>query len=532
MNKGKYVLIVWEIIYNFSLSIYLIYFIFITILVFVNRIHELIWLWIVMAVLSYFLILSFINDLFDRQKISGTSQDVDCDPYNLSKIPHTLIIDFGYKFQTLFGVFFLSTTTMENYAPLIEFETQFNLNKIESTNGTCYLGCYDIPTDQKWQSMPTQRQQDHLRQIQQHVSTFQQSLQKHIPGVKFQPLSLQRIFEEHGLKGQSWGNQVTADSIFLGKMKLAMRDSVLYLTRENPDNPEEKEQVLISIIGVTSKVKDNFQLLNRICEGQEGVSTWRWNRVEEQKKKQHKTFTTQNFIVIKAPCQDIDSLSSDPLKYMEERLRKTRNDVLSVIKNGFECTLLKNEDLIQVFLHKNQIKAGKAKVRYDNAYFRAIARLSRVPSRTIPLLPCNTAPVTIPLGTSFINPQRTVGLGELSDLLVYCGSDQKLLIGALQHFIKTIVTPERKIVILDFNNELAGLAKWVPSVGNEEIPLKNLQLGKDFSLNLFDIEIPSHVSEENNQIAYQMNTVVHMLAYASETDEVASNLAQLRYAMI
>lgn len=217
---------------------------------------------------------------------------------------------------------------------------------------------------------------------------------------------------------------------------------------------------------------------------------------------------------------------------MQERLRKTQTDVFSVIKNGFECTPLKNEELIQVFLHKNQVNAGKAKVRYDNAYFRTIVRLSRVPSRTIPLLPCNTAPVNIPLGISFINPQKTVGLGELSDLIVFCGSDQKLLIGALQHFVKTILAPKRKIIIFDFNNELGGLAQGIPSIGKNEPPLTILQLGKNFSFNLFDIEIPSLVSEYSSQIAYQMNTVVHMLAYASETDEMVSNLAQLRYAMM
>jgi hypothetical protein len=330
---------------------------------------------------------------------------------------------------------------------------------------------------------------------------------------------------------------LTTDSVFLGKVRVThYRDDVLVLSKEHPDNPKNKEKVLISIIGLTTKVKDNFQLLNRVGNGQLGVSNWRWNRVEEKKKKHYshpqKDFTTQNFIIIKSSFQDSDSFYSQPLKYLYDQLLETQNDVLSVLKNGFDCTFLKDEDLKQVFLHRIPIEVGKGKVKYDQAYFRAIAQLTRVPSRTIPLLPSSSAPINIPLGTHFLNPEKAVGLGDLSKLLVFCGSDQKLLIGTLQYFIKRILTPDRKIVIFDFNNELGGLVKVLNCTRKEKIPLTVLQLGKNFSLNFYDIEIPSHIHKSNTHIAYQTNTVAHLLVYASEAEELVANLSHLRNAMV
>ena len=473
-----------------------------------------------------------------QEKILNRSYEEEAELYGLIRLPNTLLFDFGYKVNAIFGILFSSTTKTENYAPIIEYQTQFNFNQGESQIGTFYLGCYGIPVDQEWGSLSKQRQHYHMEQIKQHITNVQQVLQKQIPGVKFRLLTRSELLKEHGFNKEIiWDDLPAGDFVYLGKVKISRYNSDwLLLTKESPDNPKEKEHVLLSIIGVTTDLKDNFQMLNRVPEGQKGVSTWRWNRVEEQNKKgwlhPRKVFTTQNYIIIKSSFQELDSFFGQTLERLYDQLLETRKDVLSVVKNGFKCTDIKKEDLIQVFLHKKPVETGKGKVRYDQAYMRAIAQLTRVPSRMIPILPCSTVPVNIPLGTHFINPEKTVGLGELSKLIIYCGSDQNLMIGALQHFIKTIATPDRKIIIFDFNNDLGNLTNVLSRSQKDTIPITMLQLGKNFSFNIYDVEIPSNISNYNTQTAYQMNTVVQMLTYASETEELMSNLAQLRHAMI
>jgi hypothetical protein len=463
----------------------------------------------------------------------------DIELIGLVKLPNSLLFDFKYKLLVIFGLLFSSTTKTETYASIIEYQTQFNFVQGESQIGTFYLGCHEIPTNQEWCSLSRQRQQYHMRQIKQHLSNVQQVLQKQIPGVKFRFLTRSELLQEHGFdKEVSWDNEIPMSGfISLGTVKVTKyNNKVFLLTKESPDNPKEKEYVLLSIIGVTTDLKDNFHMLNRAPEGQREVSTWRWNRVEEQHKKgwitPRKVYTTQNYIVIKSSFQETGSFFDLSLEQLYDQILETRKDVLSLVKNGFKCTDIEKGALIQVFLHKKPVEAGKGKVRYDQAYLRVVAQLTRVPSRVIPILPYSRVPVNIPLGTHFTNPEKIAGLGELSGLLVYCGSDQNLMIGALHHFIKTIVTPDRKIILFDFNNDFGNLPSVFSRSQKESIPITKLQLGKNFSFNLYDVEMPPNITNYNAQTAYQMNTVVHMLTYASETDELMSNRGQLRHAMI
>ena len=478
------------------------------------------------------------NQVDHKEGILNKSYEEQTELYGLTKLPNTLLFDFGHKLIAVFGIVFSSTTKTENYAPIIEYQTQFNFSQGESQLGTFFLGCHEIPMNQEWRSLSQERQQHHVEQIKQHIMNVQQVLQKQIPGVKFRLLTRSELLKEHGFNEKvPWEDLPVADIIYLGKVKMSRyKSDWLLLTKESPDSPKEKEHVLLSIIGVTTDLKENFHMLNRVPEGQNGVSTWRWNRVEEQNKKgwlhPRKVFTTQNYLMIKSSFQESDSFFGQTLERLYDQLLETRKDVLSVVKNGFKCTDLRKEDLVKVFLHKKPVETGKGKVRYDQAYLRAIAQLTRVPSRMIPILPCSMAPVNIPLGTHFINPERTVGLGELSNLIVYCGSDQRLIIGALQHFIKTITGPDRKIVIFDFNNELGNLPSVLSRNQKDMVPITMLRLGKNFSFNLYDVEIPPSISSHNAQTTYQMNTVVHMLTFADETEELLSNLAQLRHAMI
>lgn len=481
----------------------------------------------------------YLFDQIDQQeRILNMSYEEEAELYGFLKLPNALFFDFGYKLSTIFGILFSSTTKTDNYAPIIEYQTQFNLNQGESQIGTYYLCCYEIPMDQDWHSSSKQRQQHHMEQIKQQIANTQHVLQKQIPGVKFRFLTRSEILEEHGFNGDSgWDELLASDFINLGKVKVTRyNNDVLLITKISPDNPKVKEQVLLSIIGVTTDLKDNFHLLNRVPEGHNGVSTWRWNRVEEQYKKgwlhPRKIFTTQNYIIIKSSLQGADSFFQQTLDQLYEQLLETRKDVLSFVKNGFKCTDIKKEDLMRVFLHKNPVETGKGRVKYDQAYLRAVTQLTRVPGRMIPMLPYSTVPVNIPLGTNFINPEKIIGLKELSKLIVYCGSDQELLTGALQHFIKTILTPERKIIIIDFNNDLGSLVNVLSRGKKDNTPITLLQLGQNFSLNIYDVEPPAHISNRNSQTAYQMNTVVHMLAYASKTDVLVTNLVQLRHAMI
>jgi hypothetical protein len=148
-------------------------------------------IWVgMMGGVGYLLGVYFRNLMNDQEVILNSPQNMEFDLYNLIKLPHTLILDFGYKFSAIFGLFFISSTKIENYSPLIEFQTQFNQTHCESEDGTFYLGCHDFPTDQNWRSLPEQRQQYYQIQIKKHIINVQQVLQKHIPGVKFRPLTL------------------------------------------------------------------------------------------------------------------------------------------------------------------------------------------------------------------------------------------------------------------------------------------------------------------------------------------------------
>lgn len=303
------------------------------------------------------------------------------------------------------------------------------------------------------------------------------------------------------------------------------QDDVLFISISHVENPKEKEIVFVSVIALIAYDTTSFSLIRKVVNNNVGVSSWRMNKIEDEE------ILTHNLLVIKESIYCSGNIPKFMYESISQNLLTKRTKVLSTISNSFQFTILKKNSLKNAFINKRTIEEGFQEVPYDMEFIQAIAELDRVPSRTIPLLPSSNNPVNIPLGTSFISPQKTVGLAVMPKLVIHAGSDRKLLTGSIQHLIKSLIRAEKKIIILDFGNELGGLQEGL-NQENMFPSFSTLLLGQNYRVNLCDIEIPDDLKDEQSRRLFQSTTISYMLALAEENEFLISHLHHLKHKLV
>ncbi|PWI46989.1 hypothetical protein CEE45_13885 [Candidatus Heimdallarchaeota archaeon B3_Heim] len=310
------------------------------------------------------------------------------------------------------------------------------------------------------------------------------------------------------------------------------QEDVLAVSTVSPQRSFKKDIVLLSVVALSARELSQFSLLHKVVEDHTGISTWRSNQITEEPKKSQKNpieiIHTHNYLIIKESFCAYGLLPEFLVKRVYERLLTKRTTVLSTLATGFNIKILANNELIKVFLQKANIKATEQFIPFDKAFLRPIVELERVPKRLLPDLPFSNNPVNFPLGTHFLNAQKAVGLTQQPGLIIFGGSEQHLLLAALQHYIQSLAITGKKVVILDFDNELNGFISALALRQVENLPVTVFQLGRNLNLNLCGIDTPISLISRKSQLTYQATVLTNILAFASGNSDIQANLSHLQ----
>lgn len=297
-----------------------------------------------------------------------------------------------------------------------------------------------------------------------------------------------------------------------------------------------KETIFISIIAMIATDTESFSLIREVVEAYLGVSHWRMNRIEEFQRHRYDIPTekihTFNYLIITETIRANRAIPKFLIQKTYKTLLSKRSKVIDQLESGFHLKILKNTNLKYVYLNRALIKEARQEVPLHLDYIKPIVELDRVSKKNVPKLPIKNKIVKIPLGTLYMNSHKIVGLVTLSKLVIFGGSQQKTVIGSLQHFIKNINDTKRKIIILDIGNELGGLATAIKKINDKndkKSSLKIYRIGQNLKLNLCHTDIPSYVTDTDERISVQANFLSSVLAFAGESNSpIHSNMPQLK----
>ncbi len=310
------------------------------------------------------------------------------------------------------------------------------------------------------------------------------------------------------------------------------QEDVLVIETKRPPNLQITDITLVSVIGIIAYNTSSFSLIRKVIDNHTGVSMWRANRIVQKLNKRDKipveTLYSHNLMIIRERISSNGSIPEFLLKRTYDCLLEKRTAVLSSLMNGFHLKILSKSLLKKAFIYKETIKEFWQEIPYDMEYIRSVTDLERVPKRIIPLLPCSNGDVKIPVGKLFLNSQQEVGFKKLPKLMMIGGSDRNLLIGTLQSFTRTVARSGKKIMIIDVGNELGGLREAIREEFDQEVPLKEFHIGRNFLLNLYNVDIPASQENPISRMVFKANSIANILGYASDSTTVRSNLPLLK----
>ncbi|MHA1227443.1 MAG: hypothetical protein ACTSPV_11925 [Candidatus Hodarchaeales archaeon] len=294
----------------------------------------------------------------------------------------------------------------------------------------------------------------------------------------------------------------------------------------------ETEQTLISVVVLHPRSVQAYKLFNKAVEQNQYVTIEQRNRLEYEKHDRKNwglpKALSWSTLTVKVKIKGEKKKSKRKMKETIEEVKKERNKAISILKSGVGIEILEKGKLREVVIEARGRGEWMHEVVYDIGNFEEILCLENIPKREIPRFPQQQKKIKIPIGTDMLNPYRVAGLKEIPRMFVIAGSKKEKVIGTLQAIIQKIIVHKKRIIILDWKNELDGLKTALKQNGSWDRILTEYQLGVNLELSLCNIELPERIKGEEDRLVMTSEILANLIAYASQNQTIGINLSQLR----
>ncbi|MHA1330709.1 MAG: hypothetical protein ACTSR2_06505 [Candidatus Hodarchaeales archaeon] len=319
----------------------------------------------------------------------------------------------------------------------------------------------------------------------------------------------------------------------LGKREYRMvKPDIMMISTEKEGTITKREQTLISVVILHPRSIQGYKLFGKAVKQNQYVTIEQRNRLEYEKHDRKHWGLPKSLswstLTVKVKIKGEKKISKRKMKKTIEEIRKERNKAISILKSGVGIEILEKGKLIEVVLEAKARGEWVHEVIYDIGNFEEILCLESIPKREIPIFPQQQKKIKIPIGTNMLNPYRVAGLKEIPKMFVIAGSKKEVVIGTLQAIIQKIIVQKKRIIILDWNNELNGLKTALRQNGSWDKILTEYQLGVNLEINLCKIGLPGKIKGEEDELVMTSEILANLIAYASQNQTICLNLSQLR----